>query len=368
MTTTLNKWNSFRAFALLHDAHGMPRFPIAYITNSGGFLESDRAAALSGLFGVAVHEDQIVQAHTPLKLGLAKELADEPVLLVGRGDLKRVGAGYGLRNCLTVDDLTLAAPASVPFASHVRRRAKEQQISGATSDRAAVEAITAGRPISAVVVLNDPEDWYCALQICLDVVLGRGWPGARVLPGTTTDHAPHVVFCNPDLEWAGAYPAPRLGCGAFASCLQTLHREVTGQPLPHVTWFGKPNAAPYDLALKALGEQAGRLGWWGDDNGDDRLNTQRHDSCTSIAPPSLKSMPLRSRFGAIFAVGDNPDADVAGANAAGAPWVSVLVRTGVFNGPGNSKRHPAAIVVDDVAAAVRAALHRSRAATWHSMR
>ncbi len=33
-------------------------------------------------------------------------------------------------------------------------------------------------------------------------------------------------------------------------------------------------------------------------------------------------------FSGIFAVGDNPAADVRGANLAGPPWVSVLVRTG----------------------------------------
>ena len=169
------------------------------------------------------------------------------------------------------------------------------------------------------------------------------------------------------MEWAPPSPTPRLGCGAFAACLETLHRRVAGAPIPRVTWFGKPNAAPYDMALRALGDEAGRLGWW------DAAALEKGDAAAPAAPahyspPALASLPLRQRFGAIFAVGDNPHADVAGANAAGAPWVSVLVRTGVFQGAGNSPDHPAAIVVDDVAAAVRSALHRSRAATWHSMR
>ncbi len=44
-------------------------------------------------------------------------------------------------------------------------------------------------------------------------------------------------------------------------------------------------------------------------------------------------------------VGDNPAADVRGANRAGPPWVSVLVRTGVFSGqPGsNSAEDPAQV-------------------------
>lgn len=75
-----------------------------------------------------------------------------------------------------------------------------------------------------------------------------------------------------------------------------------------------------------------------------------------------------SPFSAIFAVGDNPAADIRGANSAGAPWVSVLVRTGVFQGAHNDERDPAHVVVSDVLAAVQAGLHRVRSHKWHSMR
>ena len=69
------------------------------------------------------------------------------------------------------------------------------------------------------------------------------------------------------------------------------------------------------------------------------------------------------------AVGDNPASDIAGARAAGPPWVPVLVTaTGVWDGPGNSADSPADIVVDDVEAAVAAALHQERSDKWHSMR
>jgi ribonucleotide monophosphatase NagD (HAD superfamily) len=74
-------------------------------------------------------------------------------------------------------------------------------------------------------------------------------------------------------------------------------------------------------------------------------------------------------FSGIYAVGDNPAADIRGANQAGEPWVSVLVRTGVFQGAGvNSESDPAHMVVTDVLAAVQAALHRTRSSKWHSMR
>jgi hypothetical protein len=77
-----------------------------------------------------------------------------------------------------------------------------------------------------------------------------------------------------------------------------------------------------------------------------------------------------SLFSGIYAVGDNPAADVRGANTAGTPWVSVLVRTGVWQGQGakNSETDPAHVAVDDVLGAVQAGLHRTRLARWHSMR
>lgn len=87
-------------------------------------------------------------------------------------------------------------------------------------------------------------------------------------------------------------------------------------------------------------------------------------------PPSQQQQQQgpAALFSAIYAVGDNPAADIRGANQAGPPWVSVLVRTGVFTGPGNSERDPAHVVVSDVLAAVQAGLHRARNSKWHSMR
>jgi ribonucleotide monophosphatase NagD (HAD superfamily) len=47
-------------------------------------------------------------------------------------------------------------------------------------------------------------------------------------------------------------------------------------------------------------------------------------------------------------IGDNPDSDIDGANRRGDKWVSILVRTGVFQGGENSEKHPAKFVVQDM--------------------
>ena len=51
-------------------------------------------------------------------------------------------------------------------------------------------------------------------------------------------------------------------------------------------------------------------------------------------------------------IGDNPDSDIDGANRRGDQWVSILVRTGVFQLGANSDRHPAKYVVQDMQEAV----------------
>ena len=56
-------------------------------------------------------------------------------------------------------------------------------------------------------------------------------------------------------------------------------------------------------------------------------------------------------------IGDNPKADIGGANAKG--WVSILVKTGIFDSNdarnsvnGNDREHPATHVVENFQAAI----------------
>jgi ribonucleotide monophosphatase NagD (HAD superfamily) len=72
--------------------------------------------------------------------------------------------------------------------------------------------------------------------------------------------------------------------------------------------YGKPNEPTYDYCEKLLYEQA------------------------------LAQNVEISKF---YMIGDNPDSDIDGANRRGSKWVSILVRTGVFQGGENSDKHPA---------------------------
>lgn len=50
-------------------------------------------------------------------------------------------------------------------------------------------------------------------------------------------------------------------------------------------------------------------------------------------------------------IGDTPESDIQGANNKDG-WISVLVRTGLFNGPENSHEYPAQYVCEDLHEAV----------------
>ncbi|KAG2444358.1 hypothetical protein HXX76_001114 [Chlamydomonas incerta] len=393
---------ALEAVKKLTTADGRWRYPVVFMTNGGGVCEERKAAQLSGWLGVQVAPSQVILAHTPMR-DLAPQLAAAPVLVSGRGDVLAVARRYGLGRALHTRQLGRAMPAATPFSAYPPPAPKAEAAEAAVAAPAAAGPgvgagvgpvpasaasaappgpaaapaagpgpepnITAAAaaaqfaepcpvvhqglateqaPIHTVLVMTDPDDWYRDAQLICDVLSGGGVPARSPAAAAAAGAAPvRLVFSNPDLLWANEFPKNRFGQGAFAHMVLSLYSRLTGggRP-PHVTFYGKPNPQPYRLAERLLLAQARELG----------LELPE-------APPG--ALP----FSAIYGVGDNPAADVRGANQAGAPWVSVLVRTGVFQGPGpNCDIDTARIAVDDVAAGVEAALHHTRSLRWHSMR
>lgn len=103
--------------------------------------------------------------------------------------------------------------------------------------------------------------------------------------------------------------------------VDSLYKQLTGSELKS-TSFGKPHAATYQFAENVLNRLS-------------PTNTKRH----------------------VYAVGDNPAADIQGANNYG--WTSMLVRTGVFNGGENATDFPAKVVCENVLEAVERAIANS---------
>ena len=329
----------------------LARLPVAFLTNGGGVTERRKAEQLSDWLDINVSPQQVVLSHTPFR-PLAPKYADQPVLVVGRGHIIEVAKHYGFHKIITTSKLAKALPHAVPFWHE-----SSVWAAGPSAHRyhPPLEYGTSENPIRAIFVFSDPEDWYKDLQLVSDALIGRGVMGRRHEDVPSDAPPVDVYFSNPDLLWANEHPSPRFGQGAFATCVEALYEKVTGSHLPAKTVFGKPNPEPYRLIESLLAVQANGLGLLSKDHVEDFPK----DNKGLVMPP----------FSAIYAVGDNSAADVRGANQAGHPWVSILVRTGVFAGPdANCPRDPAHIVVEDVEAAVQAALHHSRSMKWHSMR
>lgn len=391
-----------KAVRQLTDGSGRWRYPVMFMTNGGGVPEAEKAAQLSGWLGAHVAEEQVLLSHTPMRQLVAR-LGHQPVLVLGRHKSAEVAAGYGFSHVITPADLaTVLGPTALPFIKHA-----PQSSSATTASTSAIDADTStgpptdlattspshtshpphardphtaqhsgqapstsgqgsggGRglgggggggeelmtqPVKAVMVFADPagQDWYRDLQLTVDVITSGGRPHTQHTP--PADAPPvELYFSNPDLLWANDHPRSRFGQGAFAEALTCLLQRVAGRPHPAVKFYGKPNPEPYRLAEQRLVAQAASLG---------------------LIEGACAGRPAQQVFSSIYAVGDNPAADVRGANRAGRPWVSVLVKTGVFQGPGpNCPVDGAVLVVEDVSAAVEAGLHHSRALRWHAMR
>lgn len=300
------------------------------------------------------------------------------VLVTGRcrTDAAEIVRGYGFENVRTVAEYARAHPHLHPLkhdagtggGSGNGNDGDDDAATTTTEAAAAAAAPTpswASEPVRAILVVETPEDWHEDLQILLDVLRSDGVPGRRASlaaasaadavaatdGATTTTQQPlrkrqpvALYCCNFDFYFAAANAPPRFGPGAFLAALEALHAaaDAAAGVSPHapleIVRHGKPHPPAYEIALRKL-----------------RFLQQERNGGPDQPPPPLKH---------VYALGDNPASDVRGANAAGGPWRSVLVRTGVWKGSRknaetgkyeraeNDERDPAHFVCDDAAAAV----------------
>ena len=100
--------------------------------------------------------------------------------------------------------------------------------------------------------------------------------------------------------------------------------------------YGKPNVPQFEFAATLLDGAGGEEGGgWGGGGGEEGAGSMR------------EAGGVGGGGGTLYMVGDNPLTDIKGANAAG--WVSVLVRTGMYQ---DGDDHTADVVVDTVTEAV----------------
>ncbi|KAK4237380.1 HAD-like domain-containing protein [Achaetomium macrosporum] len=341
--------------------------PFILLTNGGGKHETERVKDLGEKLGVRLSTDNFVQSHTPFRelLEGPDSLRNKTVLVTG-SDYEKCRAifkGYGFKNVVTPADIYAADPTIFPFQTVSTFTAPSQPLPKPLYNGSTTSSLSSHLKIDAMFVLNDPRDWALDMQIFTDLLLSsQGYLGtysahnndrSRPNHGFQQDGQPRLYFSNADLFWSANYHLPRLGQGAFQAALRGLWRRITeGKAELQAITIGKPHADTYRFAERVLASHRRQVMLLGRRNG-----AQEHDHVEG----ETQMMKLKT----VYMIGDNPESDIAGANGhaseGGAEWVSVLVKTGVWNETRGGRLEgvfrPRA-VVENVMAAVKWALRR----------
>eukprot|EP00762_Andalucia_godoyi_P005879 ANDGO_06962.mRNA.1 putative CDP-alcohol phosphatidyltransferase class-I family protein C22A12.08c len=299
------------------------KVPYVFVTNGGGCTERVRAERLSTVLGMPVNPSRMILSHSPLRSVVQKqstEFRQGFTLIAGHGDLNEIGDSLQIPY-VTVEELHALQPLLYPFITPAE----------VPADR--VDLLrTIGifdQPIKRVFLVHDSVHLTRDVQIILDVLRSQDGILNKPLHGYVDRPQALLWNTNEDVVFAGRWIAPRIAQAAFEEFLQAMWRRVNLESVrtedhdkPHharklvFSRTGKPHRITYEYAEDLLERVAGG--------------------------------PIEAFYG----VGDNPRADVRGANRAGDRWKSVLVRTGCFQGPANDPHDPAHMVTADVEEAV----------------
>ncbi|KAM4619093.1 haloacid dehalogenase-like hydrolase domain-containing 5 [Polymixia lowei] len=255
-----------QCFRNLVDRKGKYKVPVVFVTNAGNCMRQTKAEQLSHLLDVEVSPDQVMLSHSPLRM--FTQFHNMCVLVSGQGPIQEVAHNLGFQNVVTVDALREAYPL-LDVVDHNRRPKDEVPPSKDLP------------PIEAVILFGEPIRWETNLQLIIDVLLTNGKPGNPL----TTLQYPHipVLACNMDLLWMAEAKNPRFGHGMFLVSLESLYKKITGCELKYEALIGKPSVVTYNYAELLIRQQAESLGW---------------------------TEPVER----LYAIGDNPMADIYGAN------------------------------------------------------
>lgn len=255
-----------QCFKKLLDHNGKYKMPVVFVTNAGNCMRQAKAEFLSNLLEAEVSPDQVMLSHSPLRM--FTQFHEMCVLVSGQGPVEEVAHNLGFQNVVTIDKLREAYPL-LDVVDH-NRRPKD------------TIPPTKGLPqIDAVILFGEPIRWETNLQLIVDILLTNGSPDNT----WNTAQYPHipVLACNMDLLWMAEAKNPRFGHGMFLVCLESLYKKVTGYDLKYEALIGKPSMVTYNYAELLIRQQAKELGW---------------------------TTPVKR----LYAIGDNPMADIYGAN------------------------------------------------------
>ncbi|XP_053111442.1 haloacid dehalogenase-like hydrolase domain-containing 5 isoform X2 [Hemicordylus capensis] len=255
-----------KAFQKLTDSKGRFHVPVAFVTNAGNCSRDNKAEELSGALGFKVSPEWVILSHSPLRL--FHEFHDKCVLVCGQGPVEENARNLGFQYIVTIEDVRKA----FPLLDMVDQSRRPKDLPPPTIDFPIIEGI---------ILFGEPVRWETCLQLIIDVLLSNGNLGVE-LSTVPYPHLP-IVACNMDLLWMAEAHMPRFGHGTFLVCLENIYKKMTGKDLKYEALIGKPSTVTYRYAEHVIRQQMEKRGW---------------------------KSPLRQ----LYAIGDNPMADIYGAN------------------------------------------------------
>lgn len=300
------------------------KVPFILLTNGGGMTEKKRIDFINKTLQLStpIHEDQLVQAHTPMKTLIPHH---KRVLICGgpADDVREVAESYGFEDVIRPIDIIRANPTIWPYHMFT-----EEQIELWGKDPSVTKLDVDGDkcgenlPIDSILCFNDSRALGAELQIALDLLNSEnGVLGTRRHKKSGKPSIP-IIFSNNDFLWSNEYKQPRFAMGALKIAIMNIYEKINGKPLEQVT-LGKPEKVCYDYAHHIL------IDWRNVLLG----NKEPGNQCL----PELNDPPIKTPFKKVYMVGDNPESDITGGNNYN--WGTILVKTGVYQ-DGDFERNP----------------------------
>lgn len=275
--------------------------PHIFVTNGGGISEDLKAQQLSEKLDIDILPSQILLSHTPLRKQV-ENFMNKPILVVGSRHCAHVAKEYGFNQIVTVQDIHESYVEVYPG-----RKASVDENGAGSLPKPSQQQM---QSIAAAMVFHDPVDWGLEMQVLSDVLLGHIYPlpCADATSSTVRLQQIPLFACNADLVYMDQYATPRYTQGAFIEAFRAIFENYTESKLD-VTYCGKPFLVQYTYAEEML-----------------NLERRRLLGLPAVAAAATTDLsPMR-----YFGIGDNPKADIRGANGAGSHWTSILVKTGIY--------------------------------------
>ncbi|KAM3140632.1 hypothetical protein pb186bvf_007230 [Paramecium bursaria] len=217
-----------------------------------------------------LQKEQVILNFTPLRQ-IMSEFQNRLLLVCGTGKIREIAEDCGLQQFITSSELQTLRNKS-HFKTYTQSQIDE------IKEIIAQRGVTIDQKFEAVFIVNDPNEWENDFQQIIDIL--------RVDINTP------IYVVNNDFTYADVFWLPRVAFGLFNASLRSICQQRFGKE-PNIMYYGKPSTNTFKYVENLIHQQ-------------------------------------NPNVGNIYMIGDNPKSDIRGANNIG--WISILVRTGVFQG------------------------------------